>query len=98
MIKFHRLIENGKPTRALPGDRVIYDERNGTLFVVRKAGGEVLFEMDGHAEARVFVGREWSRDMTRGTAEYYARMNGLIGVVVAVEGSFPTLHAYEVVS
>ena len=62
--------------------------------------GEVLFEARAgdEAGARLFVGREWTPGMTQGAAELYARLGGLAGQVRRLEGSFPTLHMFEIVA
>ena len=96
---FERLTQDGAPTVAQPGDRVVYDARNGTLLVFREAG-EVCFVTTGapDPQPRLFVGREWTPGMTKGAAELYARLGGLNGVVKVIEGSFHTLHTYEIVA
>ena len=97
MFPFRRLFMGGAESKPQPGDRLIYDERNGTLYVHRE-DGEVLFQPEDQTElsSRLFIGRGWTRDLTRASAELYGRLGGLSGQVVAVEGSFPTLYVFEV--
>lgn len=97
MFPFRRLSMDGKESQPRPGDRLVYDEKNGTLFVHREHG-EVLFHpTEGEQpSARLFIGQGWTRDLTRASAELYARLGGLSGRVVSIEGSFPTLHVFEV--
>lgn len=96
MFPFRKLYVDGAESAPRVGDRLVYDERNGTLFVHRE-DGEVLFQPeDGPQTARLFIGRGWTRDLTRASAELYARLGGLSGKVALVEGSFPTLTIFEV--
>ncbi len=97
MFRFHELAMDGVSTMPRVGDRLVYDESNGTLFVHRE-DGEVTFraEPETGPVARLFVGKAWSRKLTRASAELYARLGGLRGEVEEIEGSFPTLHVYEV--
>lgn len=97
MFPFRKLYMGGAESAPRPGDRLVYDETNGTLFVHREEG-EVMFQdhESGDPSARLFIGRGWTREMTKASAELYARLGGLSGSVVAVEGSFPTLHVFEV--
>lgn len=97
MFRFHKLLVNGQESAPKVGDRLVYDERNGTLYVHRE-DGEVVFAAEELAEptARLFVGSSWNRKLTRASAELYARLGGLRGLVAEIEGSFPTLHVYEV--
>jgi hypothetical protein len=97
MFPFHKLYVDGVESRPRVGDRLIYDERNGTLFVHRE-DGDVLFLPANQAtlSSRLFIGRGWTRDLTRASAELYGRLGGLSGEVIAVEGSFPTLQVFEV--
>ena len=97
MFRFHKLYVNGQESAPKVGDRLVYDEKNGTLFVHRE-DGEVVFKAEELAQpaARLFVGKAWNRRLTRASAELYARLGGLRGTVNEVEGSFPTLHVYEV--
>jgi hypothetical protein len=94
---FQKLYVDGLESAPKAGDRLIYDERNGTLFVHRE-DGDVLFLPANQAtlSSRLFIGRGWTRDLTRASAELYARLGGLSGEVIAVEGSFPTLQVFEV--
>ena len=77
------------------GDRIIYDCRNGTLFVHSQDGTEVRFNVDGQDTSRCFVGKDWTKAHTRAFAELMARTNGLNGQVDEVEGSFPTLFTFS---
>ncbi len=97
MFPFHKLFVDGAESEPQVGDRLIYDERNGTLFVHRE-DGDVRFQPSdgGPLTTRLFIGRGWTRDLTRASAELYARLGGLSGDVVHVEGSFPTLTVFEV--
>ncbi len=97
MIPFTKVYANGEPTQARVGDRFIYDQRNGTLHVFRQ-DAIIEFEVTAGAgrASRCFVGREWSQDLTRSCAELYARMSGLKGEVVLIDGSFSTLSVFEV--
>jgi hypothetical protein len=97
MFRFHELSMNGATTMPQIGDRLVYDEKNGTIFVHRE-GGEVTFREDKTTGpvSRLFVGKAWTRKLTRASAELYARLGGLKGGVEEIEGSFPTLHVYEV--
>lgn len=98
MFRFQQLVLNGAETKPEVGDRLVYDERNGTLFVLREDGEVAFRENDDATEtSRLFVGKSWTRELTRASAELYARLGGLAGTVHVVEGSFPTLHVYEVV-
>ncbi len=97
MFPFRRLYMNGRESAAQPGDRLVYDESNGTLFVHRESGDVMFQPNDAEALcARLFIGRGWTKDLTKASAELYARLGGLSGNVVSVEGSFPTLHVFEV--
>jgi hypothetical protein len=87
---------NDRPYNVRPGDRIIYDSRNGTLFLYTVDGSDVRFRSDGQLLARCFVGRDWSRDHTRAFAELVVRTSGTEGAVEEVEGSFPTLWAFAV--
>lgn len=97
MFPFQKLYMDGAESGPRPGDRLVYDETNGTLFVHREEG-EVLFQPQDETmlSTRLFIGRGWTRDLTKASAELYARLGGLSGRVVAIEGSFPTLHVFEV--
>jgi hypothetical protein len=97
MFPFQRLFVNGAESGPQAGDRLVYDQTNGTLFIHRD-DGEVYFQtQDGDSpEKRLFIGRGWTRDLTKASAELYARLGGLSGHVDAIEGSFPTLHVFEV--
>lgn len=97
MFPFRKLYVDGFESAPKVGDRLIYDERNGTLFVHRE-DGDVLFQPHDQTtlSSKLFIGRGWSRDLTRASAELYGRLGGLSGEVIAVEGSFPTLQVFEV--
>ncbi|MDP2341538.1 MAG: hypothetical protein Q8O67_11290 [Deltaproteobacteria bacterium] len=97
MFPFRKLFVSGLESKPRAGDRVIYDERNGTLYVHREEG-DVLFQpVDGpELSSRLFIGRGWTRDLTKASAELYGRLGGLSGRVTAVDGSFPTLQIFEV--
>jgi hypothetical protein len=97
MFPFRRLYVDGRESAPRAGDRLVYDETNGTLYVHRE-DGEVLFQPTNEEKlsARLFIGRGWTRDLTRASAELYARLGGLSGRVVAIDGSYPTLHVFEV--
>ena len=77
------------------GDRIIYDCRNGTLFIHAQDGTDVQFNVAGQVLPRCFVGKDWSRAHTRAFAELMARTNGLRGDIAEVEGSFPTLFTFS---
>ncbi len=98
MFPFRQICVDGVEARAAPGDRLIYDERNGTLFVHREEG-EVTFQLldDAPPAKHLFIGRGWSVDLTRASAELYARLGGLSGAVLHVEGSLPSLQIFEVI-
>jgi hypothetical protein len=97
MFPFQKLFVDGVESGPRAGDRLIYDERNGTLFVHRE-DGDVLFQPANQSSlsSRLFIGRGWTRELTRASAELYGRLGGLSGQVVAVEGSFPTLQVFEI--
>lgn len=97
MFPFRKLFVDGRESRPKAGDRLVYDETNGTLFVQREAG-DVLFQPDDGAElsTRLFIGRGWTRQLTKASAELYGRLGGLSGRVVPIEGSYPTLHVFEI--
>jgi hypothetical protein len=94
---FKTLLVDGVFTRPRAGDRIVYDETSGTMFVHREAG-DVSFvtEEAPTPQARLFVGRGWTRALTRASCELYAKLGGLSGAVTEIEGSFPTLHVFEV--
>ena len=97
MFPFRTLYMDGKQTQPRQGDRLVYDEKNGTLFVHRAAGDVFFQPADGTSlSARLFIGRGWTRELTKASAELYARLGGLSGRVLTVEGSVPTLHIFEV--
>lgn len=97
MFPFRQICVDGVVARPAPGDRLVYDERNGTLFIHRD-DGEVTFRAidDSPPANRLFIGRGWSVELTRASAELYARLGGLSGVVLHVEGSLPSLQIFEV--
>lgn len=97
MLQFKTIFADGSPDRPRSGDRLIYDRRNGTLSLYRP-DAELSFTCDqtGRPVGRLFVGREWSPDLTRATAELYARLGQLDGDVLRIEGSFPTLETWEI--
>ena len=97
MFRFQKLYVNGRESAPQVGDRLVYDEKNGTLFVHREDGDVSFRASDDDALAmRLFVGKAWTRKLTRASAELYARLGGLHGEVAEIEGSLPTLHVYEV--
>jgi hypothetical protein len=97
MFPFRKLYEEHTVTSPRVGDRFIYDRRSGTLQIYRP-DGDVEFELEDRSRARhCFVGREWTDDLTKASAELYARLGGLHGDVRKIEGSFPTLLTFEVV-
>lgn len=97
MFPFRKLYMDGHESKPRPGDRLVYDETNGTLFVHREAG-DVFFqpERDSKLSTRLFIGKGWTRDLTKASAELYARLGGLSGRVTPIEASYPTLHVFEV--
>lgn len=96
-IPFERVVVDGQDTKALPGDRFIYDQRNGTLQIFRP-DGDVAFVLDEDQPVKqCFVGTHWNAAMTEASAELYARLGGLAGQVARIQGSFPTLITFEVV-
>lgn len=96
MFPFRKLFDDQKQTSPRVGDRFIYDQSSGTLQIYRP-DGDVEFELPDQSRARMcFVGKNWTADLTRASAELYARLGGLHGDVVLVEGSFPTLLTFEV--
>jgi len=99
MFPFRDICVDGVTSRPAAGDRFVYDERSGTLFVHRD-GEEVSFRppTSDTPTARLFIGRGWSVDLTRASAELYARLGGLSGAVVRIEGSLPSLQIFEVVA
>lgn len=97
MFPFRKLFIDGTEGTPLPGDRLIYDERNGTLFVHRDDSDVRFQPTDGGAlTSRLFIGRGWTRELTKASAELYGRLGGLSGEVAFIEGSFPTLYVFEV--
>lgn len=98
-MEFTRILADGEKDRPRAGDRLIYNKTSGTLSVYRESA-EVFFATDDTPEPKehVFVGRDWGTDLTRATAELYARLGELDGHVVRIEGSFPTLETWEIVS
>jgi hypothetical protein len=86
----------GRPYHFQQGDRIIYDSRNGTLFLYTVDGSDVRFRSDGQLLHRCFVGRDWTRDHTRAFAELVLRTSGTVANVEEVEGSFPTLWSFAV--
>lgn len=96
-VPFAEVYESGQRSRAQVGDRFIYDRRNGTLLIHRESGDVQLVD-NGRLSTRCFVGRHWTKELTQASAELYARLGGLKGAVVHVEGSFPTLLTFEVVA
>lgn len=98
MFPFKKLFIDDCETMPRVGDRLVYDENSGTLFVHRE-DGDVLFQADESRlpSARLFIGKGWSRELTGASAELYARLGGLKGSVVEIEGSYPTLQVFEVV-
>ncbi len=88
---FRSLLVDGAVGQPQAGDRLVYDERNGTLFVHRDDADVRFVPHEGPVTARLFLGRAWSRDLNHASAELYARMGGLSGSVEYVEGSFPSL-------
>lgn len=97
MLPFQRLFMNGQESEPRAGDRLVYDQKSGTLFIHRDEG-DVFFQstVGETLEPRLFIGRGWSRELTRASAELYARIGGLSGRVDDIEGSFPTLQVFEV--
>ena len=100
-IPFQRVFMDGRETVAQPGDRFIYDQRNGTLQIFRP-DGDISFQVP-EAETvqpvtKCFVGTHWTVQLTEASAELYARLGGLRGQVARIEGSFPTLITFEVVA
>ncbi len=96
-LPFQKLFLDGAPTLPIAGDRLIYDKRNGTLHVHREAG-EVTFVMSDDAPRTFcFVGRDWNEELTAECAALYARLGGLRGEVLRIDGSFPSLVTFEVV-
>ena len=96
---FRRVLADGNPDIPKRGDRVIYDQRAGTLQLYRDDAA-LSFSTDAQRDAaeRVFVGLNWSEALTRATAEMYARYGNLEGRVGKVEGSFPSLLTWEVLA
>ena len=98
MLPFQRVFMEGAPTNVREGDRFIYDRCNGTLHVYREEGDMSFLVRDGEPPARLcFVGSEWSEELTAECAALYARLGGLRGEVLRIDGSFPTLITFEVV-
>lgn len=98
MFPFRKLFDAESITSPRVGDRFIYDSRSGTLQIYRPEG-DVEFELPDRTRARLcFVGKDWSEDLTRASAELYARLGGLHGDVQKVDASFPTLVTFEVMS
>ncbi|MCC7075459.1 MAG: hypothetical protein IT383_29370 [Deltaproteobacteria bacterium] len=95
-VPFARVFADGEATAARPGDRFIYDRKNGTLLIHR-ADADIHFASDAGLRQHCFVGREWTRELTQASAELYARLGGLRGQVRFIEGSFPTLLTFEVI-
>lgn len=97
MLPFRRLTVEGRDSKAMRGDRFVYDQTSGTLFIHRD-DGEVLFVPDDGTPPthRIFIGRDFTRDLARASAELYAQLGGLSGEVAWIEGSYPTLHVFEV--
>jgi hypothetical protein len=87
-IPFRRVYVDGKQTFARPGDRFIYDQRNGTLHIYRAA----------RPLSRCFVGTDWSPALTQATAALYARLGGMRGDVARIHGSYPTLITFELIA
>lgn len=93
-----RVSSGGRESLLRPRDLLVYDESNGCLSLVR-GGEEVLLAFEGSRAApseRVFVGPHWSEALTRETAELYARLSGLLGVVRRVEAPSPAVIAFEI--
>lgn len=98
MLPFQRVFVEDAPTKPKTGDRFIYDRRSGTLQVHREDGDITFLMHDDSAPSRFcFVGRDWSEELTAECAALYARLGGLRGEVLRIEGSFPSLVTFEVV-
>lgn len=97
-VPFGRVLVDGQPGEPRVGDRFVYDQNSGTVHVYRDEG-DVTFQnvADGNVADRVFVGRAWNRELTEASAQLYARLGGLAGRVVHIEGSHPSLSIYEVI-
>jgi hypothetical protein len=95
---FRDIFADGKPDRPRPGDRLIYDQKNGTLSLYR-IDADLTFGVEGETApvSRTFVGLDWSIAHTKAIAELFAKLGQLEGEVVHIEGSFPTLVTFEVV-
>jgi hypothetical protein len=98
-MEFVRILADGSPDRPRAGDRLIYNRKSGTLSIYRDSA-ELRFATDTAPEPRehVFVGLNWGTNLTKATAELYARLGEMDGHVVRIEGSFPTLETWEIVS
>jgi hypothetical protein len=94
-VPFTQILANGKSTLPRRGDRFIYDQRNGTLLIHRQ-DADIHFTSPTGPSQHYFVGREWTRELTRASAELYARLGGLHGHLRFIEGSFPTLITFEI--
>lgn len=97
-MQFRCITANGEQDRPRVGDRVIYNRTSGTLALYRESV-QMHFATDDDPRPReqVFVGRDWTPALTSACAELYARLGALDGRVARVEGSFPSLEAWEVI-
>lgn len=95
---FRDIYADGRLDRPQQGDRLIYDQSNGTLSLYRH-DADLTFGVEGEPApvARTFVGLDWSVAHTKAIAELFAKLGQLEGEVVRIEGSFPTLVTFEVV-
>lgn len=91
------LVVDRKPYALKPGDRVIFDSRNGTLFVHNADDDDVYFRVGDHVISRHFVG-DISKEDALSVVQQLAKAAQLAGDVKEVEGSFPTLITFLVVS
>jgi hypothetical protein len=91
------LIVERKPYTLQPGDRVIYDSRNGTLFVHNEDDDDVYFRVGDHVVSRHFIGN-LAKPEAQSAVTDLVRASRPAAEVKEVEGSFPTLITFVVVS
>ena len=63
-VPFARVFADGESTAAQPGDRFIYDRKNGTLLIHR-ADADIHFASELGLRQHCFVGRAWTRELTQ---------------------------------
>lgn len=92
------LVVEGQPYQLRPGDHVIFDSRNGTLFVHAAEDDDVYFRVGDHLLSRFVVGPGLSTEQVQEFVGRLSKQSGLAGEVKQVEGSFPTLLTFLLAS